>query len=587
MIIFRKNLHSFIRNRKKVKSLLIAVLILIAIPLTVFLALHEQSLNTKAGPGNADLSIAPSSKTHNVGDTSTVDVFLNPNDENVAAVELVINYNPAVIQVTGITPGAFFTDETATVGNPIEIIKTFTNGQIHYAVGFPLGSNHGSTAAKNVAQVSYTVLSSATGTSNLDFVISGNPKTTISDTTAQNVLGNVFNGSINIGSGARLFFGNLTPQNPQNLGFPLTMDVLVDTGGQDIDGVDARISFDPAVLKVTNLQQGTEPSLPAYPLLEYDNTAGTVYISANIGSGGSTPPANGSNLKIGTITFTSLQISSNTQVVYNFIPGDRNDSNIVLSGTSQSGDPQDILSSVTNMDIIIVPSISITPTPTATSTPIPTATNTPIPTATPTTSRTTPTPTPVITSTPTPLPTATNTPIPTATNTPTSTPIATNTPTATPVPPKTVTLALTFQGTTRIGSGFPKVLNISYQTVGGPVIGPESFNVNANGQGLFSFMPGNYIMLIKAPGYLARLFGSSTNPLIINTTISTLDLTLNPLLGGDFNGDGVINEVDYSSKFLPAFLENDSLVDLDGSGQVNNLDFGIMRSNWGLEDDIL
>lgn len=94
-------------------------------------------------------------------------------------------------------------------------------------------------------------------------------------------------------------------------------------------------------------------------------------------------------------------------------------------------------------------------------------------------------------------------------------------------------------------------------------------------------------MLVKVPGYLARRFGSTGSPLQVLSVASTLDFTGTPLLGGDFNNDGEVNEIDYSAYFLPNFRNSNTLVDLDGSGEVNNLDFAIMRSNWGLTADTL
>src|SRR5690606_25027778 len=101
-------------------------------------------------------------------------------------------------------------------------------------------------------------------------------------------------------------------------------------------------------------------------------------------------------------------------------------------------------------------------------------------------------------------------------------------------------------------------------------------------EAIFSLFPGNYEIWIKAPGYLARKFGTATTPVAITQGTMVLDFTSFPLLGGDFNGDGTINEVDYSLHFLTKFRTNDPMVDLDGSGEVNNLDFAIMRSNWAL-----
>src|SRR3972149_6131067 len=367
------------------KRLLITLVIAASLPVALILALSPQLLKMFGAPGNASLAIVPGSQNVNVGSAGSVDVFLNPNGETVAGIELVISFDPNIINVTNISPGPFFTDHASTVGNPIEIVRVIANGQIHYAVGFPLGSNFSSTDAKNVAKIDFTAV--AGGTSNLAFITSGQPKTTISDINAQDVIDTdaATGGSVNVASAARLYFSDPRPANPQSPNQPFQIDVLADTGGQNIDGIDASIRFDRNVLRVTNLQQGSIPTLPSYPVITYDNSLGTINISTNTGTGATATPANGSSLNIATITLNPIAASSGTQITYDFVAGQRNDSNIVLSGTSQLQDPVDILASVTNANIVVTtPSVSATPTP------IPTPTATPIPTPTPTRTATPP-----------------------------------------------------------------------------------------------------------------------------------------------------------------------------------------------------
>lgn len=549
------------------KHLLIVLTILLSIPFAVYLVLQNVSLRTKAGPGPATLTIVPPSQVNNVGASGSVDVFLDPKGMNAAGIELVITYDSNVLNVTGVTPGPFFTDHTSSVGQPVEIIKSLTPGRIHYAVAFPLGSNFGSTAAKNAVKINYTAVGA--GSTSFNFVLTGNPPlTTISDTAAANIIDTGFPGTVNVGSGPRLYFSAPRPANPQSQGTPFDIDVLVDTAGQNIDGVDARILFDSS-LSVANMTQGTEPSLPSYPAFTSNNTTRTVSISTNIGSGPNATPANGSNLKIATIRFNTLAVASGSLVNYDFTPGLRNDSNIVQSGTSQTGDPVDILSAVSNATIQIGqagPTATATPSPVPTATPRPTNTPTPRPTVTPGG----PTITPI--STPTP----TNTPTPTATLTPTQ------------PPAQTTLFNFLFQGRTRGGVSLAKQLTLTFRNnATGATLSPITVTTSTGGGATVNINPGSYILLVDAPGYLARRFGSTTSAIVIVQNQGTLNLTTTPLLGGDLNDDGVVNEVDYTLRFLPNFLTANDTYDLDGSGQINNLDFGIMRSNWNRVSDTL
>ncbi len=95
------------------------------------------------------------------------------------------------------------------------------------------------------------------------------------------------------------------------------------------------------------------------------------------------------------------------------------------------------------------------------------------------------------------------------------------------------------------------------------------------GRAQVTLAQGVYDILIDSAGYLARVYRN------VNIGSGTyLDLSASPLLGGDFNDDGVVNSVDYSAYFYPNYRSQSTLVDLDASGEVNNLDYSIMRNNW-------
>ena len=148
-------------------------------------------------------------------------------------------------------------------------------------------------------------------------------------------------------------------------------------------------------------------------------------------------------------------------------------------------------------------------------------------------------------------------------------------------------MSFEFQGKTRAGVSKAMDLKISYIKDNAGV--PTNLNLtsNAAGQVTTPLLPGNYVFLVKAPGYLAKRMGTTSAPVVITSTTTTLDFTSSILLGGDLHEDGVVNEVDYTLKFLTAFGLATPLSDLDSSGQVNTLDFAIMRGNWNLTDDTL
>ncbi len=339
-------------------------------------------------------------------------------------------------------------------------------------------------------------------------------------------------------SGARLYFSNPRPANPQKVGSQFAIDVMLDTGGQDVDGVDARIHFDKTILSGVTVQT-SGGVFSSFPANNVDNTNGLVVLSANVGSSTSTSPVNGSDLVVGTILYNPTSASSGTNLTYDFSPGSRNDSNVVLSGTTT--DPVDILESVSNASIVV--------TATSTATPAPTVVGT------------TPTPVPGTTATPTPIVTAT------------------------PIGGVSVNLQLGFQGVTRSGANRSRGVTINGRTSSGTDEFSLNTSTNTNGVALVSLNAGNYRLRIDSPGYLARVFGTTSSPIVIGSSTTLVNLSSTPLLGGDFNNDGVVNDIDYTLHFLTSYGKSSDLVDLDRSGQVNNLDYGVMRTNFNLVDD--
>ncbi len=179
-------------------------------------------------------------------------------------------------------------------------------------------------------------------------------------------------------------------------------------------------------------------------------------------------------------------------------------------------------------------------------------------------------------------PNATPTPAPTLTTSPTTTP------TVTPEPPQSLTIKLGFEGKLRNGVDKSKNVVFSYRNSDQTqTLSQQAITTNSDGEIIVNLSPGNYVFLFDASGYLSKRYGDDANSIEVKTGQSSLDLSNSPLLGGDFNGDGEVNEIDYTSVFLPSFLGSSTLVDLDGSGEVNNLDFAIMRANWNLIDDSL
>jgi len=78
----------------------LAVILLIAIPLTVYLVGKQQELKSKASPATT-LTFQPSSATVAVGQNVTFDIMINPNSNFVSFVHLVISYDPTKLEKSG------------------------------------------------------------------------------------------------------------------------------------------------------------------------------------------------------------------------------------------------------------------------------------------------------------------------------------------------------------------------------------------------------------------------------------------------------------------------------------------------------
>ena len=336
---------------------------------------------------------------------------------------------------------------------------------------------------------------------------------------------------------AVLSFSAPSPANPQTVGANFTTAIVVNTAGQAIFGIDAIINFDPAKLEVVSVAPVSGNGFTSYPSTKFNNSKGEVSISGNIGTGSATPITSAS-LNVATITFKVLTSITTTDLTYAFTLGNRNDSNVVPEYTSARKSVTDILGSVIPLSI--------------------------------TTTVITPSPNPSLSPTPSPIPSPSPSPSPT--------------PTPTPLP---ITLTLDLQGRYPSDSSNTSIIYLSYLLNGTTAASSIPLTVTSTGTTGLTLQPGSYVFLIKSPSYLARRYGTIASPIIVDPASTTIDLSAEPLLGGDFNNDTVINEIDYSTLFLPAFASTDPAMDLDGSGQVNNLDFAIMRSNWGLIDDTI
>jgi len=171
--------------------LAITVVVFLGTIATVSLVQREVRLRSKAGSGPAVLTIIPSSENRITGESGSFDVFINPDGVGVSGVQLIIEYDPSLVQINSVQPGSFFTD----IGGQHEFRKDIsTPGRIEYGIMFELGSGLTSISVKSAARVFYTTKSQ--GINVFGFVTEGTIYTKVTDGEANDILASAFGGEV-------------------------------------------------------------------------------------------------------------------------------------------------------------------------------------------------------------------------------------------------------------------------------------------------------------------------------------------------------------------------------------------------------
>jgi hypothetical protein len=559
-------------NKKNITifSIIVIGILLIATVLTYFQTKKTQDVRIGAYDNGATVQFNPQAVTLNQGDSQSIDVVIdptnciNPNNNacEISAFNFRFNFGPE-IQITNIalpSDPAFsqiFIQPDPTTGYPIQSGQT-----AQFSASIPFTQTTGVT--QPVVAVVITIQALSNTTSPTTLAVEPSTAEITDKATYANVADtlNFGTASITVGGGSTgytvptLHFSPANPTTPAPNG-TFSIDVLLSTGGQDVGGVDVLIDYDQSLLSnpTVDVTNSVFTLLSGGPVDDGDKLAFSVTVPADPNA----IPVNGDNLIVGTITFDAGANVGNAFLNYDFILGDPNPSNVApFEGSS------DILQNVVNTTVTIQEPV-ISPTPTD------------VP----------PTPTDVP-PTPTPLPTGVPSPTPTITPVPSATPTATPVPTPTAIPTTPISIQLSWEGKQRAGvslSGIPyeiRYRNSGTTTGSTPVTGTTA----SAGEISLQLEPGTYDFWIKTSGYLASRFEGR-----IVQAGTVLDFTNTPQRGGDIDipeggtmGSGLINSSDHGRFILDWYADVPSS-DLDGSRQVNNLDYAVMRPNFGLSDD--
>lgn len=87
------------------KSILFSIFLLLVVAVGIVYVRRPQDIRNKAALSGAVLSMNPSSTSKAAGSTFPVAVILNAGPYSVTGAEIHVQYNPAVLEITGFTPG--------------------------------------------------------------------------------------------------------------------------------------------------------------------------------------------------------------------------------------------------------------------------------------------------------------------------------------------------------------------------------------------------------------------------------------------------------------------------------------------------
>ncbi len=102
--------YSVLHNRHAVKKILLIigiVVILLAVPATVFLVSQRQELRKRAAPAT-NISFTPASVTKKVGETFSLEVTVDTGENQVIAADLIVVFDPTKLEAQTITNGPLF-----------------------------------------------------------------------------------------------------------------------------------------------------------------------------------------------------------------------------------------------------------------------------------------------------------------------------------------------------------------------------------------------------------------------------------------------------------------------------------------------
>lgn len=184
--------------KKNLTFILIGIFVLVIVILIIALV-KSGKISPQAATG-VTLALSPSSGNKTVNNNFTVDIVLNTNLQETAGTDIIINYNPADLEVqdanTGVT-GVQIAPGTLYASYPINSVNT-TTGKISFS-GIITPGGTGYTGTGTLATITFKALRIATSNVTFSFTAGSTTDTNVtSKTTYTDILESVTNGAYNI-----------------------------------------------------------------------------------------------------------------------------------------------------------------------------------------------------------------------------------------------------------------------------------------------------------------------------------------------------------------------------------------------------
>lgn len=300
-------------------------------------ALFPKSSSQAAGV--VDLSLIPSTVTVKQNDTFLVDVTIDAKTSQPTAMELEVNYDPAVLQMTKLEPGFFFTKAL--------IAPAITSGAGTVTLAQDIGSYK--TGSGVVATLEFRALQNTTTASQV----------TINPTNTQiaalneigNVVGTITNSSVNVSQLAVINKNaelSLTiPAAAQSIGQEFAVQVRAKTATELANLFVAKLSFDPTKLAVSRIDTTGSFITQWVNDNSFDNTNGKV----NLIGGVPNPGFQSTNLAPMVTVYFTGKVAGNADINYD-----------AASSIYRNSDNQNILGTLTNGTATIA-TVSVSPSP--------------------------------------------------------------------------------------------------------------------------------------------------------------------------------------------------------------------------------